>query len=142
MTVTANFSRTVNEYTVTVNVNDGTWGTVDVPSVTVPYGTAVSASGNVLSIGSTDVTATPAQSTAQYSYAFGSWTGTTATVTGDMTVTANFTRTVNQYTVTINVNDSTWGSVSPTSVTVDYGTPITTAQNVLTIGSTDVTATP
>ncbi len=56
-----------------------------------------------------------------------------------MAVTANFTRATNDYTVTITVNDANYGSVSQSSVTVPYGTAVSTADNVLTIGSTDVT---
>lgn len=56
-----------------------------------------------------------------------------------MTITANFTRTVNEYTVTVTVNDPAYGSVSQASVTVPYGTAMGTSQNVLTIGSNTVT---
>lgn len=139
MTVTANFVRTTNTYTVQIVSSNTAYGTVDTASVTVDYGTSISAVQNVLTIGSNTVTATPAQATAQYTYSFGSWTGTAQTVTGDMTITANFTRSVNDYTVTITVNDSTYGSVDTASVTVPYGTSVSTSGNVLTIGSNTVT---
>lgn len=105
--VTANFVRTVNTYTVSIAVNDPAYGTVDVQTVTVDYGATISAASNVLTVGSTDVTATANQSTAQYTFAFGSWQNIPAggTVTDDLTVTANFTATLRSYTVTIMVND-------------------------------------
>ena len=142
MSITASFTRTTNNYTVTIAVNDANYGSVSNSSVTVPYGTAISSNGNVLSIGSTNITATPTTDTDQYDYAFSSWTGASGTVTGAKTITANFTRTTINYTVTVAVNDGTYGSVSNNSVTVPYGTSISAASNVLSIGSTDVTATP
>ena len=45
-------------------------------------------------------------------------------------------------TVTITVDNSSYGSVSPTSVTAEQGSTITTSRKTLTIGSSTVTATP
>ena len=46
----AQFTSTVNEYDLTIAVNDDTMGSVDLSSVeNVPYGTAISAEANVLS---------------------------------------------------------------------------------------------
>lgn len=141
MTITANFVRSTNTYTVTVAVNDANYGSVSQSSVTVPYGTAVSTAQNVLTIGSTTVTASPSSPTTEWMYAFDSWTGVPATVTDDVTVTAVFTQSPRVYTVTITVNDPTYGTVDVQTITVDYGATISAASNVLTIGSTDVTAT-
>ena len=83
-------------FTVTVNSNNNSYGTVDKSSVTnVANNTSISASSNVLTVGSTTVTATPAAQDANYTYAFNNWTGipTGGKVTADVTVTANFTRT-------------------------------------------------
>ena len=146
ITVTANFTR-LNNYTVTINVNPAGYGSIspNTSSFTVADGTSISASGNVLTLGPGHVTtATPTTSDAQYTYAFDSWSGVPAggTVTGDTIVTANFTRTVNQYTVTIVVNNANYGSVSQQSLTVDYNTVLHTNGNVLYVGSDTVTATP
>ena len=141
LTITANFTRESNWYTITIAPNDSTYGSVSETSVEVPYGTSYSASGNTLTIGSTDSVATPADNTAQYTYGFTDWSVTVGTVTQSDTFYANFTRTVNQYTVTI-VKSPDYGSISETSVTVDYGTSMSTSGNVLTIGETTVTATP
>ena len=145
--ITAQFSRTVNEYTVTISVNESTWGTVSESSVTVPYGTSISAVGTVLTIGSETIIATPTEDTAQYDYEFSSWLYNFqpvmgVSVVGNMQIDANFTRTVIQYTVFIAVNESHWGSVSPSSVTVPYGTEINPVGNVLNIGNDSITATP
>ena len=83
-------------FTVTVNSNNNSYGTVDKSSVTnVANNTSISASNNVLTVGSTTVTATPADADANYTYAFSSWSNIPASgkVTADVTVTANFTRT-------------------------------------------------
>ena len=137
----AQFSTSVNKYTVTV-VMDGS-GTVSSGTVTqVPYGSVFSVDGNVLTINEVAVTATPAQATAQYTYAFDSWSVQTGiAIAGDITVTAKFSATVNKYTVTV-VTDGQ-GSVSQASVqNVPYGSVFSIDGNVLTINEVAVTATP
>lgn len=100
MTITAVFTRTVNQYTATIsNLNPG-FGTVSVSSVTADYGSAISAASNVLTVGASTVTATPTTADAQYTYAFGQWGSYPATLTQDVTITVSFTQTVNTYTIT------------------------------------------
>ena len=142
-TITANFTQTLNNYTVTIVSNNGNYGSVDVGSVaSVPYGTVITTSGNKVTVNGTEVTATATTSTAQYTYAFSSWTNGTATVNGNLTVTANFTQTLNNYTVTIVSNNGNYGSVDVGSVaSVPYGTVITTSGNKVTVNGTEVTAT-
>ena len=80
--------RTVNTYTVTFTAGNG--GTVDETEVTVPYGTAMNVSDNVITIGEVTVTAT---ATAVGSYAdckFDGFTGITEIVTANTEVKANF----------------------------------------------------
>ncbi len=129
-------------YTITIAVSPSGYGSVSRTSITADYGTSITTSGSTLSIGDTDITATPASQTAQYTYAFSSWSNASGTVTGAKTITANFTRTTRTYTVTIAVSPSGYGSVSRTSITADYGTSITTSGSTLSIGDTDITATP
>lgn len=86
----AQYTSTVNEYTVSIASNDTDYGTVDVASVAnVPYGTAISAEDNVLTIGEweskTEVTAT-----AEDGYVFSSWWELPATLTGNTSIQANF----------------------------------------------------
>lgn len=106
-TYIATYTSTVNEYTVTIASNDVSYGTVDENSLTVAYGTAISASDNVLTIGETEVTAT-----AETGYVFSSWWVLPATVTWNLTITATFE--AESYTLTINVEnlpegaDITW----------------------------------
>ena len=100
-TYTAQFSSTVNNYTLTIGVNEAGYGSVNETSVTVPYGTTISTSGNVLTIGSTTVTATPTTNTAEYIYAFSEWLNVPETVEGNVdNIQAVFTRTLNTVTVT------------------------------------------
>ena len=90
---------------VTIAKNEETWGAVDQASVTgVADQTVVSASSNVLTIGITEITATPTSQDDQYTYAFDKWTNipVSGKITEDVTITANFTRTARTYNVTYN----------------------------------------
>ena len=91
-TVTANFNRTPTTYTVTFVSNNISWGTVSNPSVTVPYGTSISVSGNTLTIGNNTITATPHAQDSSYSYYFDYWYNASGTVTGDREIKAYFGR--------------------------------------------------
>ena len=107
-------------YTVSAAASTAGYGTVSAASVTgVACGTSISASSNTLTVGATTVTATQAESDAQYTYAFDGWTWTPAgsTVTSDVTATANFTRTLNSYTVTWKNGATTL----ETDASVNYG---------------------
>lgn len=143
-----------NEYTVLyyhdlpniavlITVNNEEWGSVNLSKVLVERGTQATRDGNVLHIGTLDVIATANAPTAQYTFEFSGWSGIPldGRIVQDLTVTANFTATVNQYDVTITVNDDTYGTVDVTTVTVDYGTVITQEGNILSIGDNVITAT-
>ena len=93
-------------YTVSAAASTAGYGTVSAASVSsVACGTSISASTNTLTVGATSVTATAASATAEYTYAFTNWTWTPAgaTVTSNVTATANFTRTPKSYTLTWNL---------------------------------------
>ena len=86
----ATFTSTVNEYDLTIAVDDDTHGSVDVSSVeNVPYGTAISAAENVLTIG-TGSSKTEITATAEEGYVFSSWGTLPSSVTWDATITATF----------------------------------------------------
>ena len=142
--VTITFEQRIQTYIVTIGVNNSGYGTVDESSVTVEYGTTYTVEGNVLkfSDGQT-VTATPEENTAQYTYAFDNWSSESGIVNGAMQITANFTRETNTYTVSIQSNNTGYGTVDKSSITVEYGTTYTVEGNVLKFsdGQT-VTATP
>lgn len=86
----AQFDKTVNEYDLTIAVNDNTMWAVDVSSVdNVPYGTAISAEANVLTIGEWE-SKTVVTATAESGYVFSSWGTLPSSVSGDATITATF----------------------------------------------------
>ena len=100
-TYTADVTKVKNNYTLTIGVVEAGYGSVNETSVTVPYGTSVSTSDNVLTIGTTTVTATPTASNAQYTYTFSIWQNVPTSVTGNVdNIQAVFTRTLNTVTVT------------------------------------------
>ena len=112
-------------YTLTNEVNTEGYGTVSPASVTsIAYNTATSSSTNTYTVGETVVTATPAAATAEYTYAFESWSGLPANVTEDATVTANFTRTPVDYTLSWSSNGGDALTGSYTSGTVAFGSSI------------------
>ena len=125
---TATYTSTVNEYTITFVDED--W-TTELDEQTLEYGATPVYAGE-----------TPTkEATAQYTYTFSGWTPEIATVTWDATYTAVYTAITNQYTATIESDDTDKGTVDVSEVTADYGTSISAEANVLTIGSTTIAAT-
>lgn len=123
-TYTATYTATVNKYTITFVDED--W-TTELDSQELDYWATPVYAGE-----------TPTKT----GYTFSWWTPTIATVTADATYTATYE--ANSYTVTFTPNDATYGSVSPASVTADYGTSITLSNDdgtIIYIGETTVTAT-
>ena len=114
-------------FTLTNEVSPAGYGAVDVASVgSIPSGTATSITDNTYTVNGTTVTATPAAATAEYTYAFDSWSGIPASVTANATVRANFTRTSNAYSVTLDANGGTINSGNVTSYTYGVGATLPT----------------
>lgn len=103
-TYTAVFNSVTKKYTVTWKNYDGTVLETDTD---VPYGTMPSYNGDI-PIKNGD---------AQYSYSFNGWNPSIGAVTGNVTYTAQFTSSINKYTVRYLNYD---GSVISTQ-TIDYG---------------------
>ncbi len=102
LTVTAQYSSTVNKYTVKFVNWDGT----QLKSETVAYGSAATAPSNPTR---------PAD--AQYTYTFSGWDKAFNNITGNLTVTAQYSTTTNKYTVTF----QNWDGTKLTSQLVEYG---------------------
>ena len=92
-------------YTLTLGVNNGDYGSVSPTSLIVPNNnTTYSTSGATLTLkDGRKVTAT-AKSATGYTTTFTSWSSTSGTITGATTVNANFTRTINNYYIDLNLN--------------------------------------
>ena len=109
---------TVPGITVTIAVNNSSYGSVSASSVSVGYGATYTSSGSTMTFpGGQTVTAT-ANSATGYSTSLASWSPSSGTITKAATITANFSRSANTYTVSFNANG---GTVGIASKTVTYG---------------------
>lgn len=113
---TVYFIARINKCTISFEPNNSSYGSVSTSSVTVGYGTTVSVSGNVLSIGGKNITATP-QSIRYY---FIDWTYS-STVTQTTTFKANFGQAY-EITVTVDTTDY-YGFVNDASTVYFYAAP-------------------
>lgn len=148
MNVYARFAATTNQYTVSVASNNIGYGTVAPSSVSnVPYGTAITVSGNTMNVNGTTVTATPRAMTASTEYSFVEWqvNGTPITnsyiVTGATSVTAVFSHSTRNYTVNFTVDAPDNGQVSPSYLTVPYGTHFSVSGDDLILNGSTIRAT-
>ena len=125
--LTCGHDRTVNYFTVSFEVNEAEYGMVTpVQAVSrVPEGADLTVSGSTVTVKGVTVAAVASANTAQYTYVFEKWStpNGTYTVTDDTTITAIFSRTVNQYTVAWNAQGGSLTG-SCTDGAVDYGTAI------------------
>lgn len=119
--VYASFREDVRTVTVYIVPNNADYGTVSVSKLeNVSYGASISYNGNVLVVDGQIVTAQENSSNAQYTYAFVSWNADAA-VGNDTIIVANFSRSLNTYTVTWKNGDV----VLETDNNVAYGaTPV------------------
>lgn len=78
------------------------------------------------------ITPSPHQSDEQYTYSFEGWDIPECDGKSDITITANFSRTLNQYTISF-TNDIGMGEWTYNQLTVDYGSIITTMDNTITV---------
>ena len=115
---TAQFTESLNQYTVTITANPNGYGTVSTDSVTADYWTSISENGNRLTLWTTTVIATPMEADVQYTYTFSGWDNTCGNIiTWDCTITAKFDREVNRYDVTF---DSDGWDYTPTTQSIEY----------------------
>lgn len=125
--LTCGHDRTVKYFTVSFEANEAEYGMVTpVQAVSrVPEGADLTVSGSTVTVKGVTVAAVASANTAQYTYAFEKWStpNGTYTVTDDTTITAIFSRTVNQYTVAWNAQGGSLTG-SCTDGAVDYGTAI------------------
>ena len=118
---------TIQTFDVTFAVSPAGYGTVSGNTIAdVPYNTSISTSSNSVTINGSTITATAASQTAQYTYAFDSWSNASGNVTAERTITANFTRSGRSYTVTLNKDGGTIKSGNVTSYTYGVGATLPT----------------
>lgn len=131
-TITANFTRSTRLYTVDAS---GTWGYAD--SVSVPYWTTTSVSGNIITFSNWSTM----EAIAYAGYVFDSFSNVPATVTDDATITLNFIE-VGAYNVTTAISGE--GTLSETELyDLPWGTTTSVSGNTITFSTGDtIVATP
>ena len=128
-------------YTVTINVNNPSYGSVSPTTVVnVPKYTGITYMNNEMWVGNTHVTVNK-----NPGYKWVDWTSgggaAPAWVTSNVTITAVLAQEL--YTVYFDIDYSPHGSLSRNSIdNIPYGSPITVNGNQITINGTTVTATP
>jgi len=104
---TFNVKFEVQKFDVSIRASPTTYGTVSTASMSsVPYGSTISASDNVITVNGTQITATPNDFTRQYTYEFQYWavngstlaSGSSTTLTGTTTIMAVFSRRITTFT--------------------------------------------
>lgn len=117
---TINVKFEVQTFDVSIKASPTTYGTVSTGSMSsVPYGSTISASDNVITVNGTQITATPVDFTRQYTYEFQFWrvngtklvSGSSTTLTDTTTILAVFSR----RTTTFTLRSCTWKNRDNTS---------------------------
>ena len=109
----------INKFNVIIGLSNTEYGTLSQTQIeNIPYASSIVVSGNKLTINDVTITATPNERTAQYTYAFVSWDNVPKKLEGNLTITANFSRTVNKYTIVWKNYD---GTILETDENVEYG---------------------
>ena len=121
-----------NKYTVTINRNNTSYGSINTSSLTIKHGTTYSVSSNVLTFSDGQKVIATATAKTGYTTTFSSWSPSSGTITTATTITANFSRSPIKYTYTFTSANSSYGSVSPTSLSVPYDSTYSVSGNVLT----------
>ena len=99
-------------YTVTITSNNENYWTVSSGFVSVQNWVTVTTSGNELTIWNEKIFAAVTWSNAQYTYQFSGWNNTCwETIVSNCSIEAEFTRTLNSYTITFHSNG--WSTVDP-----------------------------
>ena len=108
----SNATSSVTIRTLTIKSNNNNYGTVNNTSFYVINGATYSTSNNVLTLSDGRKSTATKIDAVGYTTTFSSWSSVSGTINANTTVTANFTRTANNYTVTANANG---GSITSTT---------------------------
>ena len=114
-----------NKYTVTIGVNNTSYGSINTSSLTIKHGTTYSVSGNVLTFSDGQKVTATATAKTGYTTKFGSWSSTSGTVKGAASISASFSRTANQYSIIYNCNGGTPTTAYSSNHTYDLSANLT-----------------
>ena len=110
----------MEHYTLTLGVNNSSYGSISPTSLIVPNNsTTYSTSGATLTLKDGRKATATAKDVTGYTTKVSSWSSASGKITKATTVNANFTRTVNQYTATFNSKGGT--TANPSTIKKNYG---------------------
>ena len=135
VTIKAIFKRENNRHEVKIIASPEGYGTVNVDSFYVVYDSVISVNGAILTVGDQEVVATEHSYTPEYTYKFDNFTGIpeSGTVLEPIVITANFSRTANSYTLTL---DPQGAELETRTKTITYGEVYGTLPQLTKVGHT------
>ncbi len=128
---TSNISIVPEIFSMNFSVNNSDYGAVSPTKLLVPKGYTYSASGNVISTSDGRKVTASVKNATGYTTTFSSWSNSSGTVSAATNITANFTRSMNKYNISYNLNNGTKGTNAPTSAS--YGSVINISKPTKTI---------
>ncbi len=100
----------VNLNTVNIETNDSNYGTVSSTNLLAVQGSTFTTSGTTLSLSDGRKVTASVKNATGYTTKFTSWSIASGTINKATSIIANFSRTINQYTLTVNPNGGTWNN--------------------------------
>ncbi len=135
MSIIATSTATIIQYKATANVDNTDYGTANASEIWIPYNTTYTSSGDTMTFSNGRTIKVTPITAAGYTTACNGWAPSSGTIVEDITVTANCTRSANNYTMIFRANDSSLGTVSRNSASIPYNTTYTSSGNTLTFAN-------
>ena len=115
-------TKEVTVYTLNTSVNNDEYGTISTSSTNVISGATYTTSDNTLTLSDARTITTSKKDITGYTTTFTGWSSVSGTISQNASVTANYTRTINKYTLTINSNGGIFKETEGWTISGDTAT--------------------